>query len=109
MANISISSSKVKSTLTSIDTTYQSLELTLSEMENKKNELSQHWNSKEATAFFAKLSELSNHVADFKKKYSSFTTFINDVLDTYGTSNNDLISTINTITAKASGEGNNNQ
>lgn len=104
MANISVNSSKVKATLTSIGTTYQSLETTLKEMENKKGELSQFWSSKEAMTFSTKLSELSTHVQSFKDKYNSFVEFVNDVLDTYGTCNTDLISTINSITQKANAE-----
>lgn len=104
MANISVNSSKVKATLTSIGTTYQSLETTLKEMENKKGELSQFWSSKEAMTFSTKLSELSTHVQSFKDKYNSFVEFVNDVLDTYGTCNTDLISTINSITEKANAE-----
>lgn len=109
MANISVSSSKVKAILASIGTTYKDLEATLKEMENKKTELSQFWSAKEATTFSTKLSQLSGHVQSFKNKYNSFVDFVNDVLDTYGTCNTDLISTINSITEKANSEGNKNQ
>lgn len=104
MANISVSSSKVKATLKTIGTTYQALETALKEMEKSKDMLSQFWSAKEATTFSAKLSQLSTHVNSFKDKYNSFVAFVNDVLDTYGTCNQDLISTINSITAQAKGE-----
>lgn len=104
MASISVSSSKVKATLTTIDNAYQALETTLKEMEKSKDKLSQFWSAKEATAFCDKLSQLSTHVQSFKDKYNSFVAFINDVLDTYGTCNTDLISTINSITAQAKSE-----
>ncbi len=104
MANISVKSSDVKTTLTSIGVAYESIESVLSEMETKKEELSQFWSSKEATAFSNKLSDLSEHIKSFNEKYISFVDFINDVLETYSTCNSNLISTINSITNKANGE-----
>lgn len=106
MANISVNSNDIKSTLNSISTTYESIESVLNEMETKKEELSQFWSSKEATAFQEKLSDLSEHVKSFNDKYASFVAFINDVLETYSTCNSNLISTINSIASKVNSENN---
>ena len=97
MANINFNSSSIDSTRASVKTSFQDLQAVITEMENRKRNLSKFWSSTEADDFITKLDNLSDMITKFNAKYEKYMSLLDQVYSAYKTDNTIFVAAINSL------------
>lgn len=104
MAIIKFNATTLKTQLAAVSTAYTTLSEKITEIGDKAATVSTYWSAKEASAFAQDYAKVKSDLSAFITKYEAYVEFINGVISTYETDNQNLISKIKAIGAGNSGQ-----
>ena len=95
MSEIKIETSEVSGIVSEIESIYEDLFSKIRELNEKKENVSSFWNSREATTFINQLDKVSKMLEDFDTEYKNFVLSLNNFIKMYNEEEDSIISSIN--------------
>ena len=95
MNDINVNVEGVASTFSQVLAVYADIEEKITELNEKKGEITSFWDSKEAAQFISQLDIVSSMLQSFSTEFDTFKNSINNILSVYNDQETYIVDSIN--------------